>query len=129
MASYNRVVLMGSLTRNVDLRYLSTGTPLATFGIAVDERIRKGDRWEDHTIYFEVIVLGKLAETCADHLSKGLEVLLEGRLRQERWESGGEKHSRMRVIADTVQLPGGLPGPSPPAGGAPPQSGAEDIPF
>jgi single-strand DNA-binding protein len=129
MASYNRVVLMGNLTCDVYLRYLATGTPLATFGIAVDERIRKGDRWEDHTKYFEVTVLGKLAETCAEQLSKGREVLLEGRLKQDRWELGGEKHSRMRVIADAVQLPGGIPGPSPPAGGAPPQSGAEDIPF
>jgi single-strand DNA-binding protein len=128
MGSYNRVVLMGNLTRDVDLFYLATGTSMATFGIAVVERIRRGTKCEDHTSFYEVTALGKLAETCADHLAKGREVLLEGRLRQDRWKPGGERLSRMRIIADAVRFPGGIPEPSAPAGGMSPQSKAKDTP-
>lgn len=128
MGSYNRVVLMGHLTRDVDLFYLATGTPMATFGIAVVERIRRGKKWADHTSFYEVAALGKLAETCADRLAKGREVLLEGRLRQDRWKPGGERRSCMRIIADAVRVPGAIPEPSAKAGGTSPQSKAEDIP-
>lgn len=128
MASYNRIVLMGNLTRNVDLRYLATGTPLASFGIAVDERVRKGDRWEEHTNLFEVSAFGELAEACAAFLAKGRKVLLEGRLRQERWESGGERHTRVRVIVDAVRFPEGQPGLLPPADAVPLEEDGKDIP-
>jgi single-strand DNA-binding protein len=133
--NFNRVILAGNLTRDPEIRYLPSGTSVTSFSLAVNERIKKGDSWEEQASFFDVTVFGKQGENCAEYLSKGRPALVEGRLRQRRYEQDGVKKSRIEVIADNVQFLGdrkggesgeGPRGASPaPGGGAP----DEDIPF
>lgn len=108
MATFNRVIVVGNLTRDPEYKIINnaTGAGCTTFGIAVNEKIKKGDVWEDYANFFDVTVFGKTATACADHLSKGKPVLVEGRLRQRRWEKDGAKRSAVEIIADNVQFLG-----------------------
>lgn len=110
MASYNRVVLMGNLTRDVDLRRTSGGTPVADLGLAVNERFRnkEGEQVES-TCFVDIVVWQRLAEVCGEYLHKGSPVMVEGRLQLDQWKTdAGEKRSRLRVRAERVAfLPAG----------------------
>lgn len=110
MASYNRVVLMGNLTRDVDLRRTSGGTPVADLGLAVNERFRnkEGEQVES-TCFVDVVVWQRLAEVCGEYLHKGSPVMVEGRLQLDQWKTDdGERRSRLRVRAERVAfLPDG----------------------
>ncbi len=119
MANLNRVIMMGNLTRDPQVRYTATGTPVATLGLAVNTRIKHGDEWKDDPCFIDVVVFGKQAESCGEYLSKGRPVLIEGRLQYRTWESqDGQKRSKHEVLADRVQFmpragrtsEGGLPG-------------------
>ncbi len=106
MASYNRVALMGNLTRDPELRYTPQGTPVGQFGLALN---RKRGEGEEHT-FVEIRVWKKQAEVCQQYLSKGRLVFLEGRIQQDRWEDkdGGGNRSRIVIVAERVQfLPNG----------------------
>jgi single-strand DNA-binding protein len=135
MVTFNRVIIAGNLVRDPEIRYLPSGTSVTSFSLAVNERIKRGDAWEEHVNYFDVTVFGKQGENCAEYLSKGRPALVEGRLRQRRWEQDGVKKSKVEVIADNVQFLGAKGGPSSegPRGGASPDTGGdvsgEDIPF
>lgn len=135
MVTFNRVILAGNLVRDPEIRYLPSGTSVTSFGIAVNERIKKGDVWEEQASFFDVTVFGKTGENCAEYLSKGRPVLVEGKLRQRRWEQDGMKKSKIEVIADNVQFLGAGKGGGAPEGsrgGAPAPGGDapdEDIPF
>src|SRR5512138_3890377 len=106
MVTFNRVILAGNLVRDPEIRYLPSGTSVTSFGIAVNERVKKGDVWEEQASFFDVTVFGKTGENCAEYLSKGRPVLVEGRLRQRRWEQDGVKKSKIEVVADNVQFLG-----------------------
>jgi len=82
MTSFNRVLLMGDLARDPDLRYTSQGAPVATFSLAVN---RKGGNGKDEADYFDIEAWDKTAESCNEYLCKGSLVMVEGRLKQERW--------------------------------------------
>jgi primosomal replication protein N len=71
MASLNNVVLLGNLTRDPEVRYTPSGTPVATLGLAVNNRIKQGDEWKDDPCFIDVVVFGKQAESCGEYLSKG----------------------------------------------------------
>ncbi len=134
MVTFNRVILAGNLVRDPEIRYLPSGTSVTSFGIAVNERIKKGDVWEEQASFFDVTVFGKMGENCAEYLSKGRPVLVEGKLRQRRWETDGMKKSKIEVIADNVQFLGSKGGGTSEGakGGAPDPGGdapGEDIPF
>ena len=106
MLSLNRVFLMGNLTRDPELRYTPSGTAVAGFGLAVNRRFstKEGDRREE-VDFFEVEVWGKQAENCNEYLSKGRGILLEGRLKQDRWEDdSGNKRSKVRIVASSVNF-------------------------
>ena len=81
MASLNNVILLGNLTRDPEVRYTPSGTPVATLGLAVNNRMKQGDEWKDDPCFIDVVVFGKQAESCGEYLSKGQPVLIEGRLR------------------------------------------------
>lgn len=101
MASYNKVTLMGNLTRDPELRYTPQGTPVGQFGVAMNRK--RGETEE--TTFVEIILWAKQAETCHQYLKKGRLVLIEGRLQQDRWTAeGGEKHSRLLVVGERVQF-------------------------
>jgi single-strand DNA-binding protein len=105
MASLNNVVLLGNLTRDPEVRYTPSGTPVATLGLAVNNRMKQGDEWKDDPCFIDVVVFGKQAESCGEYLSKGQPVLIEGRLRYRTWEGqDGQKRSKHEVSAFRVQF-------------------------
>lgn len=105
MANYNRVALMGNMTSDVELRHTPQGTSVGHFGLAVNRPTSGGN---EETTFVDIEVWEKQAETCAEYLSKGRLIFLEGRLKQERWEKDGQKRSRLIVVAERVQfLPAG----------------------
>ena len=111
MASYNRVILMGNLTRDPELRYIPSGTAVVEVGLAVNER-RKGPNgdWIEEANFFEVTFWGRTAEIVSEHLKKGSPIFIEGRLKQDRWEKDGQKHSKVKIICDRMQFIGGREG-------------------
>ncbi|MDO4576001.1 MAG: single-stranded DNA-binding protein [Planctomycetia bacterium] len=107
MASYNRVVLVGNLTRDPDLRYTPTGTPVCEIGLAVNERRKSPDgEWVDETTFIDITLWQKTAETCSQYMQKGSQVLIEGRLKLDTWEQEGQKRSKLRVIGDRMVMLG-----------------------
>ena len=108
MASLNKVFLIGNLTRDPELRYAPSGAPVATFGLAVNRRFvtQHGER-KDEVCFVRVVVFGKQAESCSQHLNKGRLVFIEGRLQYRAWEQEGQRRSTLDVIADRVQFLGG----------------------
>jgi single-strand DNA-binding protein len=105
MASLNKVVLLGNLTRDPELRYTPSGTPVSTFGLAINRRFRQDDTWRDDVCYVDIVSFGRQAETVAEYLSKGNLAMIEGRLRWRSWETeDGQKRSKHEVVANTVQF-------------------------
>lgn len=111
MASYNRVILMGNVTRDIQLRYTPAGTPVTEVGMAVNDR-RKGQNgeWVDETTFVDVTFWGRTAEVASEYLSKGSPVFVEGRLKLDTWEKDGQKNYKLRVVCDRMQLLGGRDG-------------------
>jgi single-strand DNA-binding protein len=107
MANLNKVFLMGNLTRDPELRYVPSGAPVATFGLAVNRRFvtQQGEK-KDEVCFVRVVVFGKQAESCSQHLSKGRLVFVEGRLQYRSWEQEGQKRSTLDIVADRVQFLG-----------------------
>lgn len=107
MFNYNKVILAGNLTKDPELRYAPNGTALASFTIAVNHRYRKGNEFIEEVSFVDVVCFGKQAEVCVEYLSKGRTVLVEGRLRQRKWDGPeGQKRSKIEVIARTVRFIG-----------------------
>ena len=107
MASFNRVILVGNLTRDPELRYIPSGTAVSDIGLAVNDRVKKGDQWVDETTFVDITLWGRTAEIANEYLSKGSSVLIEGRLKLDRWEKDGQKHSKLKVVGDKMQMLGG----------------------
>ncbi len=118
MASFNRVILMGNLTRDVRLEKTPQGTSVAEVGLAVKDRVKRNGEWVDEVTFVDIVLWGRTAEIAGEYLSKGSPAFFEGRLKLETWENKeGQKRSKMRVIADRLQLLGTRSGNG--AGGAP----------
>ena len=100
---YNKVIMIGNLTKDPELRYTPQGTPVCSFRIAVNNRIKKGDNVENDTLFIGV-TFGKQAETASKYLSKGSGVLVDGRLQERRWESGGQQKSLMEIVARDLKF-------------------------
>ncbi|MBQ2621039.1 MAG: single-stranded DNA-binding protein [Thermoguttaceae bacterium] len=106
MASFNRVVLMGNVTRDVEVRYLPSGAAVCELTLAVNDR-RKNPQgnWVNEASFFDVTLWNRTAEIAGEYLQKGAPVLIEGKLRQESWtQEDGQKRSKIRVIADQMVL-------------------------
>jgi len=119
MASFNRVILVGNLTRDPELRYIPSGTAVSEIGLAVNDRVKKNDQWVDETTFVDITLWGRTAEVANEYLSKGSSVLIEGRLKLDMWEKDGQKRSKLRVVADKMQMLG-----SRGEGGGGPRAGA-----
>jgi len=130
--SLNRVSLIGHLGQDPELRYLPTSRqPVTGFSIATDESFtgKDGNR-QERVEWHNIVVFGKLAETCAKYLSRGRQVYVEGRLKTREFESkdGGGKRQRAEIVAQRVQFLG--PRPEAPAGGeAEEPAASEEVPF
>jgi len=111
MASFNRVILVGNLTRDVEVKYLQSGTAVTDIGIAVNDR-RKNQQgeWIEETTFVDVTLWARQAEVAGEYLSKGSPVLIEGRLKLDQWETDGKKQSKLRVVGERMQMLGGRGG-------------------
>jgi single-strand DNA-binding protein len=107
MASFNRVILLGHLTRDVEVRYLQSGTAVADIGMAVNDR-RKGQNgeWVEETTFVDVTLWGRTAEVAGEYLTKGSPLLVEGRLKYDTWEKDGQKRSKLTVVCERMQMVG-----------------------
>lgn len=101
---FNRIILIGNLTKDPEVRYTPSGTPVATVTLAVNSRYKQSDDTKEEVLFIDAVVFGKQAETCGQYLSKGRTVLVEGRLRERRWEYEGQKKSKMEVVANNVRF-------------------------
>jgi single-strand DNA-binding protein len=119
MASFNKVILVGNLTRDPELRYTPKGTAIAKIGVAVNRvwTNEAGEKKEEVT-FVDVDVFGRTAENVGQYMRKGRPILIEGRLRLDQWDDKqtGQKKSKLGVVAETVQFLGSAPGGE---GGAP----------
>ena len=108
MASYNRVILMGNMTRDVELKYTAGGTAVTDIGLAVNDRRKNAQgEWVDETTFVDVTLWGRTAELASEYLSKGSPLFIEGRLKLDAWETDGQKRSKLRVVCDRMQFIGG----------------------
>ena len=102
---FNRVILIGNLTRDPEVRYTPQGTSVCNFGIAVNRKFKQGDEAKEEVTFINIVVFGKQADTCGQYLNKGSSVLVEGRLKENRWETEeGQKRSRHEVVAQSVRF-------------------------
>lgn len=102
----NQVILVGRITRDSELKYTASGTAMAQFSIAVNRRVKKGDQWTDEASFFDIVLWDKQAENLNKYLTKGTQVGVSGELRQDRWEKDGQKHSKVQVFVENLQLLG-----------------------
>jgi single-strand DNA-binding protein len=127
MASFNKVIIVGNLTRDPEVRFIPSGSAVCDISLAVNSQWtdkRSNERKEEVT-FVEVTLWGRTAEIAGEYLAKGRPVLIEGRLHQDSWEDKetGQKRSKLKVVAESMQLLGSRDGGGPGAGG-PPSSGA-----
>jgi len=108
LASYNRVILVGNLTRDPEVKTLQSGTTVAELGLAVNDRRKDAaGQWVDEPTFVDVTLWSRQAEVAGEYLSKGAPVLIEGRLKLDRWQNqAGENRSKLRVVGDRMQLLG-----------------------
>ena len=152
-AAFNKVLLMGNLTRDPEVKYTPKGTAVGDLSIAVNETYKAQDgSWKEVVTYVDVEVWERQAENCKQYLTKGSPVFVEGKLRLDQWEQDGQKRSKLKVRAERVQFlssgrgggggggeqrsspSGGKPTSSPSAGSVsedrpPAPSDEDDIPF
>jgi single-strand DNA-binding protein len=139
-ASINRVVLVGNLTRDPELRHTPSGTAVCSLRLAVNTRRKdESGQWTDKPNYFDITVWGQQGENCAQYLAKGRPVAIDGRLEWREWEAqDGAKRQAVEVVAESVQFLGGRQeseGAYVPAGAAasgddfPSSPADDDIPF
>jgi single-strand DNA-binding protein len=145
MASVNKVILVGNLGRDPELRYIPSGQAVANFTLATNERWRdKEGNNQERTEWHRIVVWGKSAENCAQFLQKGRSVYVEGKLQTQEWEDkDGNKRKTTEVVAQTVQFLGGRGGAemgggpsgdsdssgSGSGGGESPRPPSSDVPF
>ncbi|RDU61408.1 single-stranded DNA-binding protein [Helicobacter sp. MIT 14-3879] len=103
---FNKVIILGNLTRDVELRYLNTGTAIATIGLASNRKYKKQDGTPNEEVCFiDVTLFGRSAEVANQYLKRGSKILIEGRLHYEAWQdSQGNKRSKHTVIAENMQM-------------------------
>lgn len=121
MIDLAKALIIGRLTQDPEIRYTPKGMAVATMRVAVNYRGR--DRNEEPS-FFDVVAFGKLAETCGEYLSKGREILVDGRLHERRWDSKEGRRSRLEIVASTVEFLDASPETAGAAEGAKPEGGS-----
>lgn len=104
--SINSVAISGNLTRDPDMRVTSSGLAIMDLGVAVNDR-RKNQQtgeWEDVPNFVDCVLMGRRAEALSPHLSKGMKVAIDGRLRYSSWEKDGQRRSKLEVIVDEIEF-------------------------
>ncbi len=109
MSSFNKVILLGNLTRDPEVRFTSGGTPIAKFGLAVNRRFQDSEgNWQEEPTFIDVTIFGKRGEAFARFHTKGKPAFLEGHLRLDTWndQQTGSKRSKLYVVADNWEFVG-----------------------
>ncbi len=102
---FNKVILIGNLTRDPEMRYTPQGTSVCSFGLAVNRKFKQGEENKEEVTFINIVVFGKQADTCGQYLNKGSSALIEGRLQERRWETeDGQKRSKHEVVAQSVRF-------------------------
>ena len=104
--SINRVEITGNLTRDPEIRATAGGTPVMSFGVAVNDRRKNAQtgEWEDYPNYIDCTMFGSRAEAVSRYLSKGSKVAIDGKLRYSQWEKDGQKRSKVEVIVEEIEF-------------------------
>ena len=131
--SVNKVILIGNLGRDPELRYTSGGTPVANFSVATTERWRNQEgEMQEHTEWHNIVAWRRLAEVAGEYLKKGSRIYLEGKIRTRTWEQEGQKRYRTEIMLDNMLMLDARGEPGQPAGDSgfePDQISDDDIPF
>ncbi len=106
-ADINKIVLLGRLTRDAELTVTGSGFSITRISLAVNRNRKQGDQWVDEANFFDATIYGKRGEALQNYLRKGQQVVIEGKLKQERWEQDGAKRSRVSIDIDELSLVGG----------------------
>jgi single-strand DNA-binding protein len=132
MASVNKVILVGNVGRDPELRYTQGGQPVASFSIATNERFKDKDgNWKDRTEWHRIVAWARLAEICGEYLRKGSQVYVEGRIQTRDWEDKeGNKRQTTEIVALSMQMLGRRGGDAGASMGEESQarSGSDDLP-
>lgn len=124
MASFNKVILVGNLTRDPQVRYTPSGSAVSEIGLAVNRSWydKQSNSRKEETTFVDITLWGRQAEVAGEYLSKGRSVLIEGRLQLDQWEDkdSGQKRSKLRVVGESMTMLGGR---GDGGGGGGPQSG------
>ncbi len=134
MANFNKVILIGNLTRDPEIRYTAGGTAVASFGLAVNRKYKQGEETKEETLFVDVKAFGKQAETLSQYMKKGNPIMIDGRLTYRKWEDqSGQARSKHEVVAENFQFLGskGTGEGRGPSGGPeePPLATEDEIPF
>ena len=101
----NKVFLIGRLTRDPEIRFFPSGSQVTSFSIAVNRAYKVNNEWKEETYFFDIESFGVLAERLGKQLNKGTQILVEGQLRQDRWETAsGDKRTKVKIVADKVNV-------------------------
>lgn len=129
---FNKVIMVGNLAADPELRYTAQGTPVANLRLAVNTSVKSGDEYKDEVLFINVTVWGKQGEACSQYLGKGRQILVEGRLQERSWEQDGQKKSKMEIVAANVKFlgrKGDSPGGGGESSGPPPEEASDVEPF
>ena len=103
--SINNVTISGNLTRDPELRTAQSGTEVLSLGVAVNDRVKRGDNWEDYPNFIDCKMFGKRASSLSQYLSKGTKVAIQGKLHYSTWQDkSGNKRAKLEVIIDDIEL-------------------------
>lgn len=117
MANYNKVILLGNLTRDPELRHSQAGQPITKFGLAVNRKYTANGETKEQTCFVDLTAFGRQAEVINEYARKGRPLLVEGRLEFSTWEKEGQKHSKLAVVVENFQLLGSREGGGEEGGG------------
>lgn len=129
--NFDKVIVGGNVTRDPELRYTPNGNAMANFSLAVNRVYKQDGVKKEEVYFFDIVVFGKQAENCGQYVTKGKPVLIEGHLQQRRWESEGQKRSKVEIVAQNIKfLPDGKNGQAVGDTGTPPvDENDNEIPF
>ena len=124
--SLNKILLIGNLGSDPEIRYTPSKKPIASFGLATNRRYRVEGQIHEEVEWFRIVAFGRTAEICSEYLKKGKSIFVEGRIHTRSWiDAGGVKHYRSEVIAEALTMIGKRDGDSP----APVSSAEDTEPF
>ena len=100
----NKVIMVGNITRDIEVRYTASGQAVASIGLACNRSYKSGDDWKEEVCFITAVLWGKRAENCASQLHKGDPIFIEGRLQSRSWEKDGQKRTTIEIAVEDIQF-------------------------